>query len=164
MKAPSQCRVLATRITAHILTTTFLSGLVWVSGSTVTPLPANAQDADWVATSDANTQLVTEFYAQYLPEIMGSLGAEGFDEEIQQISTAIEEEAKRRGRLLVAELKQRQATEPSAAVRQDLDILIDTLERDLRSTELEERLLLPYFDIGETVFRGFRALLDEQVA
>lgn len=125
--------------------------------------PVNARNDDWVATSDANTQLVTEFYARYLPEIIGSLGAEGFDEEIRQISVAIEEESKRGARTLLAELEKRLVDEPQAAVRQDLEILIGTLELDLRTTELEERLLLPYYDVAETIFVGLRALLDEQV-
>ena len=151
----------------HRVTTALITGLLLVTlvlaRTALSAAPARAQDADWVATSDANTQLVTEFYAKYLPEIIGSLGAEGFDEEIQKISTAIEEEAKQGARLLMADLEKRLSAEPHEAVRQDLQILIDTLERDLRSTELEERLMLPYFDIAETVFRGLRALLDEQV-
>jgi hypothetical protein len=130
---------------------------------TFSAAPAGAQNTDWVETSDATTLLVTEFYAKYLPEIMGSLGAEGFDEEIQQISTAIDEQAKREQKALLAELRQRLAAASQAAVRQDLEILIDMVERDVRREELEERLMLPYFNVAETVFRGLRALLDEQV-
>ncbi|MEJ2084051.1 MAG: DUF885 domain-containing protein [Acidobacteriota bacterium] len=113
--------------------------------------------------SDANTQLVTEFYAKYIPELFGALGLEEFDEDILQISTAIDAQAKREQKTLVIELNRRLEAEEDVAVRQDLEILIDVLELDLRETELEESLMLPYFNLAETIFRGIRSLLDEQV-
>jgi hypothetical protein len=128
------------------------------------PVRAVAGPPEWVALSDANTQLVTDFFANYLPEIIGGLGVQGFDEAILQISEARDAEAKAREQQLVATLRQRLIDEQHSAVRQDLKILIDLLERDLEQTELEDRLMLPYFNIAETVFRGVRALLDDQVA
>lgn len=125
--------------------------------------PSQAETPDWVAVSDANTELVTELYAKYLPELFGSLGLVEFDEHVRQISVELDEQAKQELRALITELEQRLADETSAPVRQDLEILIGLLERSLRQTELEERLLLPYFNVAETVFQGLRALLDEQV-
>jgi hypothetical protein len=49
-------------------------------------------------------------------------------------------------------------------VRQDLAILIDTGERDIEDTQLRHRLLLPYFDLPETIFAGIQALLDDQIS
>jgi hypothetical protein len=49
-------------------------------------------------------------------------------------------------------------------VRQDLDILIDFLKRNLEEFNLSDQLLLPYQDPVEMIFRGLRALLDDQVA
>ena len=163
MKTSKQVSIPPALTASLVLAITLLAGPAATANPAEPTGTAPDQESDWVATRDAHPQLVTEFYAEYLPEIMGSLGAEGFDEEIQQISVEIEEEAKQGARLLLAELEKRLAGEPNAAVRQDLEILIGTVERDLQTTELEERLMLPYFDLSETVFRGIRALLDEQV-
>lgn len=124
----------------------------------------SAAAPDWVETSDANTQLVTELFARYLPEVMGGLGVTGLDSEIRQISKELDEQAKREENQVLATLQNRLTEEQVPAVRQDLEILIDLLQRDLEQTEATERLLLPYFDVAEIIFRGIRSLLDEQIA
>ena len=124
----------------------------------------SADVPDWVESSDANTQLVTELFARYLPELMGGLGVAGLDSEVRQISVELDKEAEREENQVLATLQERLAEEQSPAVRQDLEILIDLLERDLEQTEATERLMLPYFDVAEIIFRGMRALLDEQIA
>lgn len=123
---------------------------------------AQADSSSWVAKSDENTELVTELFARYLPELMAQFGVTGVDEEIRQISRDLDVKAKKEEEALLEELLRRQRTEAHPAVRQDLGILVGLLERDLKETELEESLMLPYFDVAEQLFRGFRGLLDEQ--
>lgn len=127
-------------------------------------IDAQANSSSWVAKSDENTELVTEFFARYLPELMAQFGVTGMDEEISQISRDLDVRAKEEEIALLEKLRRRQSTEAHPAVWQDLGILIDLLERELEETELEESLMLPYFDIAEEIFRGFRGLLDEQTA
>jgi hypothetical protein len=118
---------------------------------------------DWISRSDANTELVSALFARYLPEIMSDLGVMGLDGEVRGISQELDRQARQEEQALQATLRSRLAVEEHPEVAQDLKILIDLLARDLRETEVEERLMLPYFDVAETVFRGLRGLLDEQI-
>mgnify|MGYP002623566971 CR=1 FL=1 len=126
--------------------------------------PSRAEPPAWVAVSDAHTAEVTALFARYLPELMGQLGVEAVDEEIRQFPLDLEERTAREERALLASLGERLGSETHPAVRQDLEILIDVLERDLELSELRASLMLPYFDVAEIVFRGLRGLLDDQVA
>src|SRR5256886_2766517 len=57
-------------------------------------------------------------------------------------------------------LSARRKTESDAKVRQDLDILVDAVESRRRTTALEHRLLIPYFDLPRHIFEGLKAVLD----
>ena len=54
-----------------------------------------------------------------------------------------------------------QPTDP--LVRRDLDILIGAARDQKRTLELNRQLALPFFDVGQAVFRGFQDLLDARV-
>ena len=53
------------------------------------------------------------------------------------------------------------ATDP--LVRRDLDILIGAAGDQKHSLELSRQLTLPFFDVGQAVFRGFQDLLDARI-
>jgi len=117
----------------------------------------------WVAKSNQNAQLLIDILARYAPEQAGSLGVRGLDE---QISTVTPDQAERYRRdIAVAriELEKRLAAEKDPLVRQDLEILIAEADRDVRSSEANERLLLPYDDVAGAIFYGIKSLLDDQV-
>jgi len=63
-----------------------------------------------------------------------------------------------------AELEKRLAGEKDALVRQDLEILIAQVNRDIRASEARERILLPYDDVAGTIFFGIKSLLEDQIA
>lgn len=116
----------------------------------------------WVARSDGNTALVTEYYARYVPEMMSRLGVESANEWVMPLALDINERAREEGEALVGELERRLAAESDSRVRQDLQILIQTIEEDLEQQEAEDRALLPYFRIHRRIFIGLQSLLDEQ--
>src|SRR3989441_6317680 len=73
------------------------------------------------------------------------------------LSAPLAEAAARRVLQRLAALKK---AETDPRVRQDLDLLIDALERQRRTRALEHRLLIPYFDLPKHVFEGLQMLLD----
>lgn len=118
----------------------------------------------WVQKSNQNAQLLIELEARYAPEEAASEGVPGLDE---QISSASPDEPQRlRKDLAVAriELEKRLSLEQDPLVKQDLEILIAEVDRDIRSSEASERNLLPYQDVGSGIFFGIKSLLDDQVA
>jgi len=136
-----------------------LAGLL----ATVSAFPVHAADADWVAESDEHAQLVLEVLARFNPEGAGSLGIDGLDEEIVDLGPDIYERGMQANRDVLAELRQReeQATHPK--VKQDLGILIQAIEDNLRTSELNRNYMLPYFNVSQTVFFGVRGLIDPQI-
>jgi hypothetical protein len=119
---------------------------------------------DWVTTSDAHTQFILDNIGRFAPESFGQLGGKGLDEMISQLSDEFDKKALRALQDLLVEMEARRKRETHPAVRQDLDILIDFLKRNLEEFNLSDQLLLPYQDPVEMIFRGLRALLDDQVA
>ena len=125
-------------------------------------LPAEA--ADWVAESDGNARLLLENFAKYGPEGAGRLGVDGFDEEIFDLRAGLYERQREDSARILAELERRRAEASHPKVRQDLGILIGSVEDGRETARLNRELLLPYFNVPQQVFQGIRALLDPQVA
>ena len=123
------------------------------------PAPAPA----WVQRSDENTQVLLEVLARFGPEGAGQLGVPGLDEQILDLSPGFPERSKAAAREAAGELRRRLATEKDPAVRQDLQILINAAEDNIRGAEMEEKYFLPYFNVTQIVFGGLQTLLDDQI-
>ena len=125
---------------------------------------ATAADAPgWVEKSDANAQIVLEVLAEFNPEGAARLGVDGLDEAIIDFRPGLYERSRSTSEAVLAELRQRLAAEKQPRVRQDLEILIQSVEDSLRSATLSRDHLLPYYNVSRTVFGGVRALVDPQV-
>src|SRR5262245_61956768 len=129
-----------------------------------TPTPASARGKPaWVQRSDQNTQVLLDVMARFSPEEAAYLGVTGLDGEIFDLKPGFVEREKAATQQAVGELEKRLASEQDPAVRQDLEILIQSAERDMRGTDLELRYQMPYFSVSHVVFLGLRALLDDQI-
>lgn len=124
----------------------------------------SAQTSGWVAQSNRNAQLLIDLDAKYNPEGAASSGVQGLDDQISVMSA--DRPAKRRAdlRRVRVELEKRLSAEKNPFVRQDIDILIDSIDKDLRGSEANEQTFLPNRDVAEFIFFGVKSLLDDQVA
>ena len=131
-----------------------------VPGMLCVPLAASAAEPSWIEASDRNSAIVIEMQGPFHPEFASELGVDRFDAAVLDLAP---ENAKRydaaAGRVLEL-LSAKRKTESDPKVRQDLDILIDAVESRRRTTELEYRLLIPYFDLPRHIFQGLQVLLD----
>jgi len=130
--------------------------------ATAQKTPPKAPPA-WVAKSDQNTQVVLELLARQSPEAAASLGIKGLDEEIFDLKPGFEERSEAATRAVRAELAKRLATETDPPVKQDLQILIDSLDASLKGSELGRKYTLSYFNLSQTMFGAIQSLLDDQV-
>ena len=132
---------------------------ILVSGMLYFPLAAPAAEP-WIERSDRNSAIVIEMQGAFYPEFTSELGVDRFDTAVLDLGP---ENAKRydvaAGRALEL-LSARRKTESDPKVRQDLDLLIDAVERRRRTGTLEYRLLIPYFDLPKHIFQGLQVLLD----
>jgi hypothetical protein len=131
--------------------------------ATAPPAPATQATPAWVQRSDENSQVLLELIARFSPEGAGRLGIPGLDEEILDLKPGFNERTRTSLQKAAATLKERLAQEKDPNVRQDLQILIDATESNVRGNELTEKYQIPYFDVAATVFQGLRVLLDDQV-
>jgi uncharacterized protein (DUF885 family) len=120
-------------------------------------------DADWVAKSNEHAQIVLEQLAKFSPEGAGNIGVDGLDEEITDLSEGIYERGLEASKEVLEELQRRESAETDGKVRQDLGILIQAVEDNIRTSELNRANMLPYFNMTQTVFFGIRGLIDPQI-
>jgi uncharacterized protein DUF885 len=132
---------------------------------TLAAVPVLAQPAPpaWVAKSDQNTQLVLDLLARQSPEGAADLGISGLDEEILDLKPGFEKREEEDTRKVLAQLEKRLPAETDPPVRQDLQILIDSLKADLKGSELRRSYQIPYFNLTQSIFGSMRSLLDDQV-
>lgn len=117
----------------------------------------------WVAKSNEHAKILLEATAKNSPEGAGNIGVDGLDEQITDFTEAGRKAARERTAQALTELRHRLRTESDPLVKQDLEIMIQAADRDLRSRDLDERLMLPYSFVARQVFFGLRGLLDDQI-
>ena len=114
-----------------------------------------AEASTWVEKSNEHAQVVLDLIAKLGPEGAGRLGVDGLDDQILDLGPGIEERSRAMNVAVVIELKQRLADENDSKVRQDLGILIKSMEDGIQSSDLNYEQMLPYFNISQAIFGGF---------
>jgi hypothetical protein len=114
----------------------------------------------WVARSDAYTQPVLKDTGKFHPEDSTQLGDESFDTMVADFKPRDYERELADTEKRLLELRRQRANEKDPKVGQDLDILIDSREKQVTSMKLERQYLLDYVSVSELVYGGLRALLD----
>ncbi|WP_435418621.1 DUF885 domain-containing protein [Parerythrobacter aurantius] len=136
-------------------------------------LPAAAQDAPvvaaaetpgWVETSNAYTQKLIAFDAGFSPEGASSTGYEQYDGLAFDLAADRDERYLAGAKALKAEFAAAIATESDPYVKQDLEILIGSLDQSIAGIELGRKLMLDWTDVPEAVYFGVSNLLDERIS
>jgi uncharacterized protein (DUF885 family) len=125
--------------------------------ATAAPPPA------WVQKSDTNAMVLLKTTGAFHPEDASRLGLEGYDDKSLDLGPQREQRYRRALAAAIATLEQRRSAEKDHAVLQDIDIIIKQARDGIRGSELEDKLLVPYFPLERMVFSGLRALLDDQI-
>ncbi|HEX6612810.1 MAG TPA: DUF885 domain-containing protein [Rhodanobacteraceae bacterium] len=123
------------------------------------PVPAPA----WVRKSNADAMVLMKVLAQFNPEFASRFGLPGYDTRVIDLKPNVDKRS-------IAALSQARdtlqkdlATEKDPNVRQDLEIMIKAANRQVERIKLDDQYLLDYNDIGEIVFQGEFALLQDDV-
>jgi uncharacterized protein (DUF885 family) len=121
-----------------------------------------AQAMAWVEKSNVNAEFVLDVLAKLSPEGAGQLGVDGLDEDVSDLGPGINERSKKMSEDVLAELRRRLEDESDSKVKQDLGILIKTMEDGIRTADLNYEQMLPYYNVNQTVFFGIRGIIDPQ--
>ena len=125
---------------------------------------AFAAEPSWVEESNRHAQILLDVMARYNAEGAASFGVEGHDSEIVDLKPRFSERQEADLGGAIAKLEQLRGSATDPLVRRDLDVLIGAARDQKHSTELGRQLALPFFDLGQAVFRGFQDLLDPRIA
>lgn len=159
----------------HLVSAIALSGAL--ACATLTAAPALAEDTaataatetaaatqDWVETSNAYTQKLIAFDASFYPEGASSTGYEEYDGLAFDLAPDRDARYLAGAKALKAEFEAAKGTESNPYVKQDLQILIGSLDESIDGIELNNKLMLDWTDVPEAIFGGVSNLLDERVS
>ena len=126
------------------------------------PLPISKTTPAWVERSNDYAQVLIRAEASFKPEAFSASGIPGYDDQIVDLRA----DNAKRFRAAVAgaksELQDKLQIELDPNVREDLEIMIAAAADDIASSELQERLVLPWTDAPQLVFEGIHSLLSKQ--
>ncbi len=135
---------------------------------TATAAPAPAAKATpaapaWVTHSNELAQILLQAQAPFQPEMASFFGVPGYDDKVADLGP--DNAARYRAALGKArgQLREKLQVERDPNVRQDLEIMIATAERDIEGSTLNEQHLMPWEDVPRTVFSGLNGLLSDQM-
>ena len=125
---------------------------------------ALAETPAWVTESNQAAQKLLAVQAKYAPETVSAFGVEKYDADVLDLKpgtvTRQEADLDAVAQEYTAELKD--VSDPR--VREDLEILIRSAQDQRTTLALNDRLMLPYFDLPQALFTGFQTLLDKRTA
>ena len=115
---------------------------------------------EWVEESNEHTMVVLKAQSQFQPEGATSLGLTEFDTSVMDLGPDLFARTVAVDQELVELAREWLRTSENPKVIQDLNILQQALEDGIQSATLTNQYMLPYFNLSQTLFYGFRALLD----
>ena len=130
---------------------------------TALSLPAAAAEPAWVTKSNASSKLLLNVLAKYSPESAGSLGVDGYDEQITDLSRDQFEPTNKDLRAAIAQLHKQLKAETDPKIRQDLEILIGAAEDQMLSSRLNRKYFMPFTDVTQMLFGVVREMLDPRI-
>jgi len=148
--------------------------LVLAIASLLTATVAQAQPASpktsaapavpaWVTRSNADAKVMLDVVARFSPESASELGLPGYDDQVTDLKPDVDARSRQAMVEAKSKLQAMLATEKDDNVRQDLQIMIKAADSEIEGDDLDRKYMLPFQDIGQLVFNGEFALLQDQV-
>jgi len=124
---------------------------------------AAAVEPGWVGKSNDNAKLLLNLMAKYSPESASSLGVDGYDEQITDMSRDLYDATVSDTRAVVQELQKRLKAETNPKIKQDLEILIGAANDQMASTALQRNLMMPFQDVSGLLFGVVQQTIDPRI-
>lgn len=117
----------------------------------------------WVAESNRHTKVLLDIISKYNPETAAALGVDGFDDQIIDLSAGFSERYLQDLKQSRVYLKSQLEQIEDDPIRQDLQILIESIDNEIEEIHLNEANLLPYYNIASNVYNGISNLLEDRI-
>ncbi len=122
-----------------------------------------AEEQDWVKRSNEIAYKILESGAKFAPEFSGQTGVDGYDEEIFDLRDDLVKRQLQNAENNLKMLNDLLAKEQDSRVKQDIEIMIQSVNDNIEATKINDARVLPYGNVVGLVFAGFNGLLDKQV-
>ncbi|MDD5177521.1 MAG: DUF885 domain-containing protein [Sterolibacterium sp.] len=136
-------------------------GLTLLASTAVSAAPS-ATNA-WVAISNVDATQVFEAQAKFSPEDASNAGLAQYDGLSADLGPNINYRHVSAMQAVHARLKRRLQDEKDSRVRQDLEILMSSIDNEIAEIRLEEKYNLPWVDVPQLMFSSLQSLLQEQL-
>jgi uncharacterized protein (DUF885 family) len=147
-----------------LLTSTSLAQAQDTGSAAKTSAEAKQPDKGWIARSNEFANLLIDIEKKHAPESASSEGLSQYDELISQPTLADQHAADAETKVVLAKLKQQFAVEQDKNVKQDLSIMIHSVELGLKRQDYLDNHIVFNANASNFVYTGLRTLLDDQVA
>ncbi|HET7161151.1 MAG TPA: DUF885 domain-containing protein, partial [Rhodanobacteraceae bacterium] len=117
----------------------------------------------WVAQSNRYAQVLLKTLAEFNPEFASRFGLPGYDDKVIDMKPDVEQRTLAALTQARATLQKDLAGEKDPNVLHDLEIMIKAADRQIDRINLDSKYLLDYNDVGQIIFHGEFALLQDQV-
>lgn len=124
---------------------------------------AQTKTPEWIERSNANAKVLLDVMAHFTPEFASQVGFPGYDDKVADLKPGIDERSRSALAETKVKLQKLLATEKDANVRQDLQIMIKTVDEQIEGIDLNRKYMLPVQDVGQLIFSGEFALLKDDV-
>jgi hypothetical protein len=125
---------------------------------------AKKPEQGWISRSNEFANLLIDIEKKHSPESASAEGLSQYDELISDPTLADQHAADAETRVVLDKLKQQLAVERNKYVKQDLAIMIHSVELNFKGQDYLEAHSVFNANASSYVFGGIRALLDDQVA
>src|SRR3989442_7121546 len=131
--------------------------------STAAQPGATTADRSWIARSNEDAKILLAVQARFAPEQAARIGQPGLDDRITDLTPGHQKRLREATGEALARIEELRRIEKDPLVAQDLAILSDAARKNIRGSELSERLEVPYYNLARLVFFSVRSLLDPQI-
>lgn len=118
---------------------------------------------EWIVESNKQAAALLEENAKYNPESASAVGVDGHDAEVFDAKPRTVERQEADLDSVAVGYERALPTTADPRVKQDIEILLKSARDQRKTLDLNDRLMLPYFDLPQALFNGFHALLDPRV-
>lgn len=127
-------------------------------------LPTHADEQDWVGTSNAYAQKVLAMRAEFQPEVASMYGLMEYDNQVMELGEKSEKRQLNAAKAMTRTLTIALSKETDLRVKQDIEILLESLAQEIEGIELTRKYTLAWTNVPELVFQSLATLLSEQAA
>ena len=125
---------------------------------------AAQQDKAWIDKSNEYTMGLIEAEAAFSPEGASQTGLEKYDGLAMDLGPHLTQRTIAMYESQLARLTAAKAAESDPRVKQDLQILIDSVNQSIEGAKLNDKHMLTWIDVPATVFGVMNGVLDDQTA